>query len=155
MGRQLAFRCGIGATGLLYICPQQIACRVFETDKPQEEWPPLVAKYIGDARVVADQLADRCDAEGRHFVYLDIDTTDFAAARKPRDKAGLIYMFRNEAPIPGSRIAVGMPTGPRSATAPTADVRLMPGLALARACRHGGRCSGAQTANRVSFGSRR
>jgi hypothetical protein len=103
---------------LFYICPQEIACSQFEKNKPREEWPALVSKYIGDGRSVADQLANRCHVAGRHFVYLDIDATDFAIALNLGKEPGVIHVFRNEAPTPGSRCAIHLPAGPRTAPAP-------------------------------------
>ena len=107
------------AAGLFYICPQEIACTQIEKDKPREEWPALVRKHIGDGRSVADQLANRCHAAGRHFVYLDINSTDFAIALDLSKKPGVIFVFRQEAPNPGSRCAMRLPTGPRTAQVST------------------------------------
>ena len=122
-GPALAFPVWFGAASLIYICPQQIACHAFEKDRPQEEWPALVARYSGRARDVANQIADRCHEEGRHFVFLDIDTDDFPAALKPIGKPGAICIFRNEAPVPGSRCAVNLPREPRR-SAPAASPAL-------------------------------
>jgi hypothetical protein len=114
-GPALAFPMWFGAAGLFYICPQEIACNRFEKDKPREQWPALVTRHIADGRAVADQLANRCHAAGRHFVYLDIDATDFAIALKLCEQPGVIHVFRKEAPIPGSRCVMRLPDGPRTA----------------------------------------
>jgi hypothetical protein len=116
-GPAIGFPMWFGATGLLYICPQEIACHDFEKDKPCEEWPALVTKYIGEGRRAAEELVNRCRASGRHFVYLDIDTTDFEIALKTSHDPGVIFVFRQEAPTPGSRCTVRMPNGPRTSQA--------------------------------------
>jgi len=117
-GPAIAFPMWFRAASLLYICPQQIACHAFEEDRPADEWPALVSKYIARARDVAGQLADRCHLEGRHFVYLDIDVDDFEVAMKPIGKPGAICIFRNEAPVPGSRCTVNILQEPRRSAAP-------------------------------------
>jgi hypothetical protein len=125
-GPALAFPLWFDAAGLFYICPQEIACTGFEKDKPREQWQALVTRYIADGRVAAEQLANRCHAAGRHFVYLDIDATDFAMALKPSGQPGVIHVFRNEAPIPGSRCVMRLPDGPRPAPASPAPAPAPP-----------------------------
>jgi hypothetical protein len=117
-GPVIGFPIWFRAAGLFYICPQEIACNQFEKDQPREKWPALVSKYIGDGRSVADRLASQCHAAGRHFVYLDIDAADFAIALKLGKEPGVIHVFRNETPTPGSRCAIHLPAGPRAAQAP-------------------------------------
>jgi hypothetical protein len=112
-GPVIGFPMLFGAAGLFYLCPQALAARQFEKDEPREQWPALVSKYIVDARLVADDLAERCHQDRRHFVYLDIDATEFPAAFKHVGEPGVIHVFRSEAPTPGSRCAVKMPPGPR------------------------------------------
>jgi hypothetical protein len=102
-----------GAAGLIYLCPQELAARRFEKDRPQDEWPALVSKYIKDARIAANDLAEDCHKDGQHFVFLDIDADEFSIAFKYADKPGVIWIARDEAPIPGSHCAVKMPSGPR------------------------------------------
>jgi hypothetical protein len=116
-GPALAFPMWFDAAGLFYICPQEIACKRFEKDKPREQWPALVTRHIADGRTVADLTANHCHAAGRHFVYLDIDATDFAIALKLCEQPGVIHVFRKEAPIPGSRCVMRLPDGPRTAPA--------------------------------------
>ena len=140
-GKTVTFAPAIGfplwfeAAKLFYICPQEIACHSFEKDKPAEEWPALVNKYIRDSREVGQQLATRCRGAGRHFVYLDIDAhgSDFEFAHKTSEDPGAIFVFRQEAPVPGSHSAVGLPTAPRTA-------RLHPPFrSPRRSCAAGGR----------------
>jgi hypothetical protein len=51
--------------------------------------------------------------DGQHFVFLDIDATDFPAAETHIDAPGVIHVFRPEAPMPGSHCVINMPPGPR------------------------------------------
>jgi hypothetical protein len=101
------------SAGLMYLCPQELAACQFEKGTPAEQWPALISKYIADGRAVADDLAELCHKDGRHFVYLDIDATEFPAARKHIREQGVIHVFRSEAPTPGSRCVVTMPPSPR------------------------------------------
>jgi hypothetical protein len=121
-GPAIGFPRWFDAIGLPYICPQEIACHDFEKDKPAEEWPALVTRYIGDGRATAGELVNRCHATGRHFVYLDIDASGnaFEFAFKLSKDPGVIFVFRQEAPVPGSRCTVNLPTEPRTVTAPVA-----------------------------------
>jgi hypothetical protein len=116
-GPAIAFPIWFAAAAMLYICPQHIACRAFEKDSPQEEWPALVSKNIAAAREVAGQLVDRCNAEGRHFVYLDTDArdADLEVATKAIGWPGVIHIFRQEAAASGSRCVVTLPTSKRNA----------------------------------------
>lgn len=115
-GPLIAFPMLFRAAGMFYSCPQQIAAQFFEKDKPQEEWPALVSKYISYARRVANEIADDCYKDGLHLVFLDIDAKDFPAASKYIGALGVIHVFRSEAPTPGSRCVVNMPPGPRPKT---------------------------------------
>ncbi len=108
-GPVVAFPTWFAAAKLIYICPQEIACHAFEKDRPSDEWPKLVSKYLDIARDLAAGMADRFNQERRHYVYLDIDANDVEIARKTQGKPGVIHIFRQEAPVPGSRCIVTMP----------------------------------------------
>lgn len=112
-GPAIAFKMWFSAAGLFYICPQEIACNDFEKDRPRDEWPALVARHVVTARIVAKDLVNRCQAAGRHFVYLDIDAAEFDTVLETSQGPGVIFLFRQEAPTPGSHCAVRMPEGPR------------------------------------------
>jgi hypothetical protein len=68
--------------------------------------------------VVANRVADRCLAEGRHFLFLDIDADDFPAAEKSFAQTSVIWVFREAAPTQGSPCKIRLPSGPRVATVP-------------------------------------
>jgi hypothetical protein len=126
-GPAIGFPLWFGTAKLAYICPQEVACHDFEKNKPAAEWPALVTKYIGKGREVAQELAIRCHAAGRHLVYLDIDARggDFDFATKLSQAPGVIFVFRQEAPNPGTRCAVRLPTEPRKAQS-AADTKAPP-----------------------------
>jgi hypothetical protein len=92
------FKVFFGMASLAYICPQALACRIFETDRPEAEWPALVSKYIVAARAVANRLVDDFHRDARSFVFLDINAEDFSAATKTVGKHGVVHVFRREAP---------------------------------------------------------
>ncbi len=106
-----AYPAWFAAAKLFYLCPQHIPCQ----DQPEEQWPELVKKHVIDGRQVAQELVSRCRQEGRHFIYLDIaaDENDFEFAKPVAGDAGAIFVYREEAPVPGSRIIAYLPSEPR------------------------------------------
>jgi hypothetical protein len=100
------------SAGIIYVCPQDMASQLMEADRVSEsERSRLMPKYIQEGRHVANQAVNRCRSEKRSFVFLAIDGNEsclknaYAAVGSP----GVIGMFRNEAPIPGSHVGVNMP----------------------------------------------
>lgn len=108
------FRVFFQTASMGYICPQEIACHMVEKDRPEAEWPSLVSKYIEIARPTANKLADEFYRDGKSFVFLDIDATEFSIALKTAGKPGVVHVFRQEAPEPGSHCAFTKPPGPRA-----------------------------------------
>jgi hypothetical protein len=104
------------SAGLIYICPQAAAIKLFEADRPKDEWPSLVAKYQEKGRASADLAAEQAHSAGRSYVYLDTDTPEdgFAVADMTRGRPGVIHVIRVEAPTPGSHCIVTDPPGPRA-----------------------------------------
>jgi hypothetical protein len=117
-GPAIGFPRWFDAIGLPYICPQEIACHDFEKGKPVEEWPALVIKHIREGRTAARDSVNRNHAAGRHFVYLDVDASgnDFEFAFELCEDPGVIFVFRQESPTPGSRCAMKLPTKQRKAS---------------------------------------
>ena len=100
------------AAGFVYVCPQQLALRLMEGDGiAASAYEEAVPRYIAEARMLADRLATQCLAEGRHFVFLEADYEDGALdAALAGDKApGVLTVFRNEAPLPGTSVSITFP----------------------------------------------
>jgi hypothetical protein len=90
-----------------------VACLVMEGARVLEsEWTGLIPKYIQEGREVAARAVGRCRIEKRNFVFLTTDGNEkcLENANAAKGSPGVIHVFRNEAPIPGSRIHVIMPT---------------------------------------------
>lgn len=100
------------SAGFIYICPQQLALRLMESDHRQKsEYLELLPSYIAEARDLANKLVDQCHAARRHFFFLDTDSTEnsFPLATKQFGADHVLGVFRNEAPEAGSKIAVTYP----------------------------------------------
>jgi hypothetical protein len=97
-----------------YICPQHLAVAMFDENARPEQWPALIEKNMATAREVSAGLADQCLKDGRSFVFLDIDGQDFSVAEKSLEQPGVIWIFREDAPMPGTRVKMHFPAGPRA-----------------------------------------
>ena len=100
------------SAGITYICPQHTATLAMEHYRVVEsEWSGQMERYIQEGRYIASETVSRCRTEKRSFVFLAIDGNEeclkkaCAAVGSP----GVIGIFRDEAPIPGSGINVTMP----------------------------------------------
>ena len=101
------------ASGLAYICPQELALHLMKADGiNRSEFCLKLSQYVREARYVSDKVLDSCHSENRHYVFLDLDSTDtsFGKAFSSSDMPGVLTIFRNEAPIQGSKCEVGFPT---------------------------------------------
>jgi hypothetical protein len=104
-----------GVTGFVFACPQAIMQMlpeykaIAEADGPEA----AAATTIDEARHIANKLVETCQEEGRHLVHLDCDWVEesFAAATRMQGAAGVLTVFRNEAPEPGTRVNVSYPEG--------------------------------------------
>ena len=103
------------ACGFVYVCPQVLLLELSGADQPAPGLDPAVleAAHIIEARLLATELVARCHAENRHFIHLDTDYVDgsFESAFAKRGSAGVLTMLRNEAPEPGTKLAVWYPAG--------------------------------------------
>lgn len=103
------------AAGMVYACAQVTAfdlmSRIPSTVRADEQNMP--AGYINQARDMVNQLVTSCQQEGRHLVQLDVDYEEdsFAVALAQAGTAGVLTIFRNEAPDPGSKISIWYPHG--------------------------------------------
>jgi hypothetical protein len=120
-GPALLFPLWYGQTGLQYICPQYIAYWLTAPPHEREEVPqPLdpervkrVSTRMTDACSVAKELVERCRREAHHFIFLTADSeqADFSAAMNGIESPGLIHIFRNQPPEPGTKCSIRMPSG--------------------------------------------
>lgn len=101
------------AAGFVYACPADVALQIAEHDGADADSDPheVLERYGSEARAVVNQLVSRCQSERRPFVQLDTDSTEgsFEAALSARGAAGVITVFRDAAPDPGTQVAVWLP----------------------------------------------
>ncbi len=101
-----------GSAGFAYICPQKAALLLMRADRRQEgEYFELLPKYITEARDVAAKAVRKCQEERRHFFFLDTDSTEgsLSTAMSQLGADGVVGIFRNEAPVAGSKCQVSYP----------------------------------------------
>jgi hypothetical protein len=111
------FRVWFSAAGFVYICPQALATELMKADSQKpEDLVGLLPQYAAEARYLANSVAGRCQQEHRHYVFLDADSVDgaFEAALAKPEGEGVLQIFRNEAPIPGSCCEIVFPQAPRT-----------------------------------------
>lgn len=98
--------------GLKYICPQAIAPDIMKHDGyTAEQYFQQLPRYIREARLVANTVVARCHDEKDSYLFLDTDSApeSFAAPNSAMDAPGVIHIFRNQAPVQGSKCAVNFP----------------------------------------------
>ena len=68
---------------------------------------PLVA----EARDLAIKIATSAKAKNRHLIYLEIDFEPgcLDGVLELRTRPGVIQVIRNQAPVPGSEVAIAFP----------------------------------------------
>lgn len=101
------------AAGFVYVCPHHLALQLMQADGvAASEYAGVVAQYVDEARVVADRLASQCQEASQHYVFLEIDYQEGAldAAPQGMDAPGVLTIFRNDAPAPGSMVSVRFPS---------------------------------------------
>lgn len=99
-------------TGLKYICPQAIAPDIMKHDGyTAEQYFQQLPRYIREARLVANTVVARCHDEKDSYLFLDTDSApeSFAVPNSVMDSPGVIHIFRNQAPVPGSKCIVNFP----------------------------------------------
>ena len=109
------------SAGLVYICPQAIAISLMDHDKQDSsQYFTLLPEYISEGIDVAYQAVEKCHAEGRHYVFLNADSSDkpfsFECCLKTARSPGIVTAFRNEAPVVGSKISVIYPQNRQMST---------------------------------------
>ena len=102
------------AAGIILVCPQILVQDLARRDGVEPaSGPGLEARYIDEARGVADRLIAQCQDERRHFILIDADAIEisFDQARKRIGAEGVLTVIRSEAPVPGSNVSVASPKG--------------------------------------------
>lgn len=100
------------ACGIVYICPQLLALDLMRSDGVAVADDSVsLAHHIAEARHLGDRIVQKCREEARHYVYLETDFQDGSldTALQGRGEAGVLSLFRNEAPVLGSKVAVVLP----------------------------------------------
>lgn len=100
------------AAGFVYVCPQHLALRLMQGDGiAASGYEGALARYIDEARIVGDQLVGKCHDDGLHYVFLEADYQDGAldAALRGSGDPGVLSVFRNDAPVPGSEVSISFP----------------------------------------------
>jgi hypothetical protein len=98
--------------GLKYICPQAIAPDIMKHDGyTAEQYFQQLPRYIREARLVANAVVERCHEGNDSYFFLDTDYVpeSFKVPLSAKDAPGVIHVFRNDAPIKGSKCAVDFP----------------------------------------------
>jgi hypothetical protein len=105
------------AAGFVYICPQQLGLDLMRADGlTASDYARSIGQFITEARVLADRLVTRCQEEGQHYVFLEADYQDgcLDEALRGHRAPGVLQLFRNDAPVPGSTVSVGFPVQKRT-----------------------------------------
>lgn len=100
------------AAGFVYICPQQIGLELMRHDGlGASDYTNAIAQYKTELRVVANRLAIECHEGDLHYVFLDADYEEGSLdiALRGRGVAGVLHIFRNDAPVPGSSVDIDFP----------------------------------------------
>ena len=104
------------AAGFVYICPQHLAWQLMQADGVAASgYAEGVARYIDEARILANRVVDTCHRTGQHYVFLDADyeAGSLDVALQGSTGQGILSVFRNDAPIPGSTVSVSFPSQQR------------------------------------------
>ena len=103
------------SAGFVYICPQQIARTLMDEDHiGSEKYFEELHRYIAEARDVSSMVVEEYDEAKAHFIFLDTDSEEgsFDLVLNDNYTPGVMTIFRNEAPTPGSTAAVNFPREP-------------------------------------------
>lgn len=103
------------AAGFNYICPQLIGWQLIVDCEGNDEtfllaWPECEK----DSRERAGVNVELCHEKHQHYVYLDTEGNDssFDVAMKAAQFPGVVQVFREEPPVPGSKCVVELADEP-------------------------------------------
>jgi hypothetical protein len=106
------------ASGFEYICPQEVALGFMESDGiAGKQFNESLPNYAARSRAVADKNRTACDQRGAHYVYFDADSSPGSFEPSLVDNAetaDVITIFRNDAPVKGSKCLLILPVPLRS-----------------------------------------
>lgn len=100
------------AAGFVYVCPHQLALQLMQADGvPASRYSEAIAQYLDEARIVGNSLVNQCQGIGRHYVFLEPDYQEgvLDIALQGGRAPGVLQIFRNDAPVPGSTVSVSFP----------------------------------------------
>lgn len=100
--------------GMVYICPQQIAQMLMKHDQiTLTDYFDHLPRYIQEAEGIAEEVLERCHAQGESYFYLYVDgeTENFNTAIEEIGEEGVLTVFREEAPVAGTSCLVYSPKG--------------------------------------------
>lgn len=109
MGPIKVFPLVFKASGLKYICPQELAIKMMVSDSVDENnLYSSMPRYIEEARDVSNMVVNRCHEEKYHYIFIDTDSQDnsFDTAISQRNQSGVVIAYRCEAPVKGSKVHV-------------------------------------------------
>lgn len=103
-------------SGLIYACPQAIARELMKGDGEKREAREAMPKYIGEARAVTARIVSKALEARQSFVLLDadFDQRSFQAVFEAVEAPGVLTLFRNEAPTPGTTVNTWLPVEMRN-----------------------------------------
>lgn len=101
------------AAGFVYACPDVIAVQLASHDGVDagSDINAVLGRYGAEARHVVGELVARCQRERRSVMQLDTDSAEdsFSAAFAARGAPGVITVFRDAAPEPGTQVTAWLP----------------------------------------------
>lgn len=101
------------AAGLKYISPANMALQIMTLEgKHPESFAAEWLQYTAEARYVADLAAEKLNAAGASYVYLNTEDCERPFEVCARSEGRVLFVTREDAPVAGSRVAVRFPYVP-------------------------------------------
>lgn len=103
------------SAGLVYLSPLAFSLELMAADGARGSGSAATAEeYLAEARLLCERAVQVARAAGHHFMLHGTggDGPSFSAEVMAGARPGELLMFRDQAPIPGSRILVRLPKGP-------------------------------------------
>lgn len=100
------------AAGLVYICPHALAWQLMQADGViASDYAALIVTYLDEARGLANRLVRQCQVSSRSLIFLEVDYQHGALDEVLAGSGmpGVLSVIRQDAPLPGSTVAVRFP----------------------------------------------